>query len=241
MVKLTNRLQSVADAVPKCGTATDVGTDHAYIPIYLVQNGIAQRAIATDIAKGPAEIAGENIKSHGLSDKITVQIADGLNDIRTVNVPCCSGLPDVVIIAGMGGKLISDILYKAADCHRTDTEVFVLQPMTAIYELRRFLYENNYEIVAEDLAKEDDKIYNILTVKPLSTVNCQPPTDIELHIGKNHKHPGMLKEYIEKKVQSLSTAIENMGNSDGAAVVEKRKELAELRNLLCSWQPKELH
>ena len=101
MVNLSPRLLAVARLVPKCSVVADIGTDHAYVPIYLVENGIADFVIASDVVEGPAMRAIENIKRHNLSDKIDVRIGNGLEKVKQA---------DVIIIAGMGGKLICDII-----------------------------------------------------------------------------------------------------------------------------------
>ena len=154
-VKLTPRLQCVADCIKPCNILADIGTDHAYIPIYAIQNNIAKKSIAGDVVKGPLNIATDNIMSHGLGDKITPILANGLDAANGA---------DVIVIAGMGGKLICEILDANPEIAKA-ADYMIIQPMTCSYELRRFLHENNYEITDEKLAKEEDKIYNIMVVK----------------------------------------------------------------------------
>jgi len=215
---LTERLLNVAQAVPKCSLLADIGTDHAYIPIYLVQKGIAERAVASDVVKGPAMRAERNIAEYGLSHKIKVQIADGLN--------CVYGA-DVIIIAGMGGKLICDILKQGMLAAKAAGTI-VLQPMTAVYEVRKFLHSNGFVITKDTIAKEDDKLYNIITARKGHESYSQ---DIYYHIGKltiDHNDP-LLPEYIAKKVHSFDVMLENMANSQDIDVIIKRREIAELR------------
>ena len=219
---LSPRLLTVAKAVPPCEIMADIGTDHAYIPVFLVKNGTVKRAIASDIAKGPAKRAENNIKAHGLSDKITVVVGNGLSKIEKA---------DVFVIAGMGGNMVCDILKdsgekaKSADC-------IVLQPMTCLYDVRKFLCENGYKIIFEDLAQEDDKIYNILKVKAgEQTVN----DDVFHHLGGyliENNHP-LLGEYIKKRIHSLTVAADNMKNSTSEEVQKKR---AENLKLICEFK-----
>ena len=146
----------------------DIGTDHAYIPIYLIENNLSDYVIASDIRKGPAEIAVSNISEHNLSDKIEVRIGGGLSVLKENET-------DTIIIAGMGGQLISEIIdgniQLAKKCR------LVLQPMNAQYELRKYLIKNGFTITNEDIAIEGFKVYNILNAEN----GCQQEfeTDIE--------------------------------------------------------------
>lgn len=216
-LELSPRLLKVAKAVPHCAVLADIGTDHAYIPVFLVLNGIAESAVASDIAKGPAKRAENNIKSHGLSDKISVVVGNGLEKIKKA---------DVIVIAGMGGNMICDIL-KGNEAIAKSASCIILQPMTCVYDVRKFLFENGYTIVFEDLAREDNKIYNILTVKSgKQTVE----NDIYHHLGGyliENKHP-LLGEYIKKKIHSLKVAADNMENSKSQEVQKKRLENLKL-------------
>ena len=191
----------------------DIGTDHAYIPVYLVECGIAKNAVASDVAVGPSKRAENNIKLHGFSDKISVVVGNGLEKIENA---------DVFVIAGMGGNMICDIL-KDGDVKAKAASCIVLQPMTCVFDVRKFLFENGYEIIFEDLAEEDDKIYNILTVK---AGNQTSSNEIYHHLGGyliENRHP-LLGKYIKKKIHSLKIAADNMKNSDSEDVQKKREE-----------------
>jgi tRNA (adenine22-N1)-methyltransferase len=192
MVNLSPRLLAVARLVPKCSVVADIGTDHAYVPIYLVENGIADFVIASDVVEGPAMRAIENIKRHNLSDKIDVRIGNGLEKVKQA---------DVIIIAGMGGKLICDIISESRPII-DKAQMLILQPMTAIYEVRRYLHINNFTITDEHLAQEDEKVYNIMVVKSGSEII---EDDIYYHIGKKliETKDKLLKKYIDKKFTLL--------------------------------------
>lgn len=151
-ITLTPRLLCVASQV-KAKTAADVGTDHAYIPIRLVSDGVCSRVTATDIRPGPLSIAEANIKKHGLSDKIETRLGPGLSPLRP-------GEAEEIIIAGMGGEMIISIL--AENEKTAKNSRLILQPMNSQYELRHYLIENGYVITDEDIAVEGFKVYNII-------------------------------------------------------------------------------
>ncbi|MDD3765661.1 MAG: class I SAM-dependent methyltransferase [Eubacteriales bacterium] len=221
---LTNRLQAVADMVFPCDVAADIGTDHAYIPIYLLQKGIIKRAIASDVATGPAEIARENVKKYALEDKIDVVVGDGLEKIEHA---------DIIIIAGMGGKLICDILKKGEGVAKS-AKLLILQPMTMADVLRRYLHKEGFAICDETLAKEGGKLYNIMAVKAGTE---KFDNDIYYYIGKalvQKAHP-LLGEFLRRKIYALDRAIANMKNSSQDAdkyheFIERRKAFLEVYN-----------
>lgn len=151
LIKIDNRLQSIASLVSTCHTLADIGTDHAYLPIYLLQTNKCALAYACDVASGPLKAAIDNINKYHLNEKIIPILGDGLSKIPLV---------DEVIIAGMGGLLIIDILKKAPN----DFQSFVLQPNNNINTLRHYLTTNNYQIIDEDVAFASGKYYEILKV-----------------------------------------------------------------------------
>ena len=156
-MKLSERLIKITEYVKDAAVVADIGTDHGYVPVYCVEGGLCQRAIACDINEGPLNAARENIHAHNLSDCIVTRLSDGLDGLE-------KGEADVIVIAGMGGFLIRDILMSGAD-KITDTTRLILQPMVAVAELREYLKESGFEIEDEKLAREDEKFYNILSVK----------------------------------------------------------------------------
>ena len=133
----------------KC--VTDVGCDHGYVSMYLVQSGIAKRAIAMDVRKGPLAMAAGNIESMGLSGSIETRLSDGLAQLNP-------GEADSLVIAGMGGKLMISILEKKSLLD-LGIRSAVLQPQSDIDEFRQFLRDNGFEIVDERIVLEDGKYY----------------------------------------------------------------------------------
>lgn len=215
-IKLTPRLQCVADCVKKCDLLADIGTDHAYIPIYTVQKHIAYKAIASDVVKGPLKIAADNIKSHGLEDKISPCLANGLSSAKDA---------DVIVIAGMGGKLICNILEDNLDI-AYNAEYMVIQPMTCSYELRKYLHRNGFKITDEKLAREENKIYNIMVVeKGKENFN----DEFYYHIGKRlfENRDQLLPEYIMMRAAVIKKQFTGMKSSENSKLHQKAEELEE--------------
>ncbi len=152
MIKLTPRLELCAEMCPKAGRAVDVGCDHGYLIIRLLQDGKAERGLACDLRRGPLDNAEKNIALYGLQDRIDTLLTDGLNGV----VP--SGA-DVITICGMGGDLMADILSRAP---WTKEAVLILQPMTKQERLRKYLKENGYRIEQERLVYEDRRLYTLI-------------------------------------------------------------------------------
>lgn len=155
-MQLSKRLQAVANFVTKGNTVADIGTDHGYIPIYLCEEGITPRAIAMDINQGPLKRAEENIQLHGLNNRITTRLSDGVTALSKEE-------SDTVIIAGMGGGLVKKILSEGTEVLKSVKE-FVLQPQSELKEVREFLRENHYCIIDEDMVLDGGKYYPIMKV-----------------------------------------------------------------------------
>lgn len=159
MVRLSKRLRAIADQVIVGKDAADIGSDHALIPIYLLERGLAPRVILTDRREGPLEKARRNLTAAGIDmDPADIRRGDGLQVLENAEVA-------TVLIAGMGGLLIAEIL--SADIAKAHSfERFVLQPRTAAPELRRWLTENSFLITNECLAPEGQRLCEVITAEP---------------------------------------------------------------------------
>ncbi len=201
----TPRLKKIIDYV-NTKAAADIGTDHAYVPIELIRSKRATRVIASDVRQGPLDIAKENISQSGLSDKIETRLGSGLSVLSP-------GEADTIIIAGMGGELIADILSKDERIARQAE--LILQPMNSQYELRRWLIDNNYTILKEDLENEGKRIYNFLIVK---SGEMKPyPRDIDYHLPPElymHTKFCMLVEKKECEFNKIIKGIERSKEPD---------------------------
>lgn len=208
------RLLTCASFVSRGGIVCDVGTDHAYLPCYLVKNGVCKRAVAADVNESPLAAAGENIQRAGLEDKIDTVLSDGLDGISP------NGVTDVVI-AGMGGELIADILGRAKVFY--DSVQFILQPMTKPERLRQWLWENGFEIIAEKACKEEI-YYTVMLVK--YTGKNTEYTEVQCYIGALEGDSDNDKGYISKQAERLRKKGEGLKKS-GSAQAQKYLQLAE--------------
>ena len=155
-IKLDDRLKIAAEYVRHGSIAADIGTDHAYLPVYLVQNGICEQALACDVNKLPLESAKKTIELYELSDKIEVRLSNGLCEIN-------SNECDDVVICGMGGELIANIL---ENCNWIKSSKYnlILNPMTKADKLREYLAKNGFKIKSETAAESHQKHYTIMNV-----------------------------------------------------------------------------
>ena len=218
---LTKRLNCILNYV-NCKVAADVGTDHAYIAVELIKSGKAEKVIASDINEVPLNIAKNNIIKEGLSEKIETRLGGGLSVLE-------EGEADTVIIAGMGGELICQIIKD--DIKKAKKSVLIIQPMNAQYEVRKFLFENGFKIKCEDIECEAHRVYNII----IAENGKQEPfeKDIYYHI------PFYLKEnrnfihlYNKKKNEFLKIikGIEGSNKCDEEKLNYYRKCLEDLEN-----------
>mgnify|MGYP000031303182 CR=1 FL=1 len=169
IINISNRLKCVASLVNKGARVADIGTDHAYLPIYLVQNGISNKVYACDVRKEPLRRAQLHIDEYGLSDKITTQLCDGLKGINKGDV-------DTVTICGMGGKLMKSILQAGIDKLGYNTQL-VLSAQSELRDFRAYLLEAGIDIKSEHILLEDGKYYFIF--------DCVYNTPYEQHFNKN--------------------------------------------------------
>lgn len=158
MLKLSKRLQAVADFVTVGNRVADIGTDHGFLPIYLVQSGKCPQAIAMDVRKGPLERAREHIAAAALEPYIQTRLSDGMHGLA-------KGEADSVVIAGMGGLTAIQIL-EAGLPRLTDWKELILEPQSEAAKVRQFLHVHKMYIDKEDLVLEAGKFYPILHVIP---------------------------------------------------------------------------
>ncbi|MFC4652431.1 tRNA (adenine(22)-N(1))-methyltransferase [Lactococcus nasutitermitis] len=154
-IKLSQRLQAVADLVPKGARVADIGSDHAFLPTYLVQNEIIDFSVAGEVIEGPFQIAQNHVNEFNLHNNIYVRLANGLLAIKKEDQI------DTVVIAGMGGILISEILEAGKDNLSTVKQI-ILQPNKHEEVLRLWLSKNNFKIITEKILLENEKFYEII-------------------------------------------------------------------------------
>ena len=216
---LSNRLLEITKFVPFNSIVADIGTDHGYIPIYLIINNISKKVIASDLSPGSLQKTIEYVNKFNLNDRISPRLGDGLDIIKPYEV-------DTVIIAGMGGLLISEILEKNKDITNTITK-FILQPMVASKELRSYLLANGYMIEEESLAKEGKRFYEIIVARKGESDNQK---DIYYEIGyklieKNHP---LLGEFIEHKKKAVRDVMAKLTSEKNPNIDKRYSELSKI-------------
>lgn len=204
---LSYRLNKIAQKVNINGTMADIGTDHAYIPIYLYKNNKIKKAIACDISKGSLQKAKDNILKYNLSNCIETRLSNGLLKItKKDNV-------DTIVIAGMGGMLMIDILTQGLDIAKNAKEL-ILQPQKDIDKVRRFLHKNGFKITDDEIIIDDGKYYTIIK----ATLGSEQQYTNEQYIfGKfeiEQKSP-ILKEYIKTNVYKMESVLKNIKQQKG--------------------------
>lgn len=231
-MQLSKRLQAVADLVTPGSRVADVGCDHAYTSIYLVENMISPFVIAMDVNQGPIERAKENIIKHGCGERIETRKSNGLEklDLGEVNT---------ILIGGMGGPLTVQILSEKLEVMKAANEL-ILQPQSEIHKVRQFLQEQNFIIIDENMVKEDGKYYVMMKALTKSDVDDDLAYKLiqkeHFYYGKLlliHQNP-MLKEFLLWDL-SLCEGIQNTlkdGHTDNSKVrskeIQERMELIQL-------------
>ncbi len=217
-VKLSKRLLCAADLIGHAELVADVGTDHAYLPIYMLTEEKAERAVATDINTGPLERAEANAKLYNVSERLTLLHTDGLYGVERY-------LPDVVVIAGMGGELSASIIEKA-DFLKARHRRIVCQPMTHSELLRAALCRLGFAIYDERTVR-DGKLYQLFAAE--YTGKNESYSDAELLVGRvSDKKDPLTAEYIETVIRRLKKEYNGALCSKSKS---KNKNTADLKRL----------
>jgi len=201
-LKLDPRLQAIAEYVRKGERVADIGTDHGYIPIYLVENAISPKIFATDVNPGPLDNARRIVEAQGMAKSIELKLGNGLGPIIGENV-------DKVIIAGMGGLLIRDILIEGERFISDVNPRLVLQPMVAQPELRKWLKENSYRVISERIAKDRKKFYEIMLVERGDS-SCENLAYDEIGIKMLEEKDPLLMDFVNHKIAKYEKILENI-------------------------------
>ncbi len=189
---LTPRLQKIADMLIPCDCVADIGTDHGYLPVFLCGAGICKTAIASDVNEGPLHRAEATVFQYKMDPVISLRLGSGAE-------PLAPGEADAIVIAGMGGLLIGELL-KASSHVFAKAKQILLQPMSSIPELREELYQMGYTIIEEALVPEDKKLYHILSVLPKP--EAEDFSKLDFLLGKNliQNQPQHFDQYIQKEL-----------------------------------------
>ena len=215
---LDTRLACAAKFVRQGARFADIGTDHAYLPIFLLKSGTVERAICADINEGPLNSARENARDAGVADRIDFVLTDGADD------PKFNEATDIAI-CGMGGELIARIVSEAVVFKRENVQL-ILQPMSKFSHLRRELARGGYEIFAEEYAESQGKLY--VTFSVFYTAKVREIDEAEAEFGKDEflchlSH--VQRAFLERRAAALTRAA--LGKAEGGITDSEEKRLAD--------------
>lgn len=216
-MELSKRLTAVVHLVPECTSAADIGTDHGYVPIFLLEQKIVDRVIAMDVNKGPLERARGHIAQCGLPDRIETRLSDGLSALK-------AGEADIMIAAGMGGGLIIQIMEEGKSVVNS-LKACILQPQSEIGNVRKYLTAQGLVIEKEDMVEEDGKFYPMMRV-----VHGKPEhyEEYEYIYGKKLLqmcHP-VLKKFLLRERGMKESIMERLRGQEQSEGINRR--LAEI-------------
>lgn len=222
--KLSKRLETVASFVPTGAVVADIGSDHAYLPCYLVQQGIVSQAIAGEVVKGPYESALRQVRAEGLLNHIQVRLADGLAAIEQAD------RVDTITIAGMGGPLIVSILDKHPEVLTSVTRL-ILQPNIHAKVIREWALAHGWAILDEVILEEDDKIYEILVLQK----GAMQLTEAEVLLGAHliAQRTAVFVKKWTKEIDNWQRILQNLNRAEATPDIQaKREELQQLIQLV---------
>lgn len=218
-MELSKRMQAVADLVTVGNKVADIGTDHAYIPIYLIEENKSPAVIAMDINEGPLKIAESHIKENRFQDKIEVRLSNGFEKLKAYEV-------DTAVIAGMGGALVIRILDAYKDITNSLKEI-ILQPQSELEKVRQYLLAEGFTILDEDMVVEDGKYYPMMKVCPEKKETVEMWNEAELEYGKlllEKKHPVLL-QFLERELRIRKQILEKLCKQEGKNIDLRKKEV----------------
>lgn len=214
---LTDRLDMIISHT-KGGVIADVGTDHAYIPVRLITDALAERVIATDVRRGPLESARCNVIKSGCADKIDLRLGSGLS-------PLSVGECGTIIIAGMGGELICRILEEGRHVWES-TQRLILSPQSELSFVRHYLEQNGFEILQEKMLKEEGKYYVVMEVGH-GSMKLGTPCCYEFGRDLIEKRDPVLAEFLSKEKALLTEILKALPEQASESTEKRKKELAE--------------
>ena len=240
MVKLSERFSHLAALVSQDAILADVGTDHGYIPIYLIQTGRISRAYAMDIGKGPLLRAKEHVQACGLGEYITLRLSDGVAALAPKEA-------DSILIAGMGGGVTLHILTEGEMVVKNAKEL-ILQPQSEISRVREYLYANGYWIDREDMVFEDGKYYPMMHVIPggikeHTTRHEKEAWEVIYRYGEQllKDKNDVLHQYLLHSIEQYEMILANLTKANQTEAIEARRkeisvELSYAKMALTYWK-----
>lgn len=218
-MELSLRLQTICNMISSCKTIADIGTDHGYIPIYLIKNKICEFAIACDINKGPLEKAKDNISMEGLENNISLRLGSGFDIITPGEV-------NVAIIAGMGGHLIKDLIESGIEVFKS-LDYLILQPVQNPDVLRKYIYDSGFEVIKEELCIDEKIFYEIIKIRYANKDENIKEIENDIFYEVSHdlikrKHP-LVNEFIQYKLNKYNNILEYIKEDSSLANLRKKE------------------
>ncbi len=220
MMQLSGRLATLVECVRPDTIIADIGTDHAYVPVYLVEKGICPKAIAGDLNAGPVESAMNTVESYGLETKIEVRQGNGLQILSPGEV-------DMIIIAGMGGLLIEQILSEGKD-KLQNVNSLLLQPNNHAFEVRSWLMGSGWGIVDERLVLERGKFYPVIICEQNRGIVTEDPVALEIGPRLLEKGGPLVERFLEKRSRECAGILDGLSRSTNPLKVEKQQRITKL-------------
>lgn len=229
-MNLSKRLTAVASMITQGNSVADIGTDHGYIPIYMAQNGLTNKAFAMDVNEGPLERARDNISRYCVEDIVITRLSDGLAGLN-------AGEADSIVIAGMGGLLTIRIITSHMSVAKSAKEL-ILSPHSDVNLVRRFLADNNFCICDEKIVLEDEKFYFVLKV---TVGDMTISSEEEALYGKIllNRRDSTLLLYLQKEEAKRLNILDKMcisGSQNEARIAELNEELGVIREAIRKYE-----
>ena len=225
-IKLSDRLQVIADFIEDGAAVADIGTDHGYLPVYLAQRGTSRHIVASDVSMDSLETARNSARKHGVSDKITFVCSSGLAGKSESDT-------DTIVIAGLGGETIAGILRDAPWTHRPDIRL-ILQPQTKTSELCIYLRQCRYSLRGAKLTLDNGRIYVVMLVNGGESESILEP-EVELFARLMHSGDPLLGNYLDDLIAKTNRALEGMRSTGGREALDIALKLSvyiSMRELL---------
>lgn len=224
-MQLSDRLNAVLDLVNPTSCVADIGCDHGFVSIELINRGIAEHVIAMDVVDGPLNRAKEHVAQYGLEERIETRLSDGVEGLGYEET-------QAVIIAGMGGNLVIHILSEGMN-KISLMEQCILQPQSEIEKVRIFLRENKFKIASENMILEDGKFYPMMQVVPgaYETKEHKRIYDCYGELLLREKNP-VLKKFLLRKLQKNNDILLRLQRENNCRHFDRIAELLEEKKLI---------